>query len=83
MFASSSKAAMLASVQVPVVVADPAIAEVSTETVLDAAVVSTAPLSFFAHAVMANPANASLTTPNLDVIICPFPPDGPKKTPLS
>jgi hypothetical protein len=53
---------MLASVQVAAAGAPLFIAEVSTETVLEAAVVSTAELSFLLHAASANAAMASVAT---------------------
>jgi hypothetical protein len=79
MFASSSNAAMFASVQVPEVVDDAAIAEVSADIVLDAAVVSTALFSFFAHAVIARAVTASVAILDPDVIIVPPTPESQEK----
>jgi hypothetical protein len=66
---------MLASVHVPEVVGA-LIPEVSADKVLEAAVVSTALLSFFAHAVIARAAMASVAIPDPDFIVSPFPSRG-------
>src|SRR5882762_2028249 len=67
-FASSSRAKMFASVQVPA--AGAAIADVSPAEVLDAAaVVSTALLSFLAQAAIASAAKARVAILNLGLLI--------------
>ena len=79
---------MLASVQVPAAGAPPDMADVSAETVLDAAVVSVLELSFLLHAASASAAMASVAILYFDSLINivrlpPFPIRGPKKkTPL-
>src|SRR6195256_3165008 len=82
--ASSSNAKILASVQAPVADAPVVMADVSAETVLEAAVVSTAELSFLLHAPSANAAMPSDATlypdPFLSIVL--LPPSGSRKRPL-
>jgi len=79
--ASSRRATMFASLQLPEVLAElAAIAEVSPAMVLDAAVVSAALLSFLPHATTAKAATASIAALDLDTTIVPSPSKSPQKT---
>jgi hypothetical protein len=73
---------MFASLQVA---GGAAMADVSAETVLDAAVVSVALLSFFAHAVSASDTMASVATldpdPFINILLLPSPSQGSRKKP--
>ena len=70
MFASSSSAKMLASVQVPCVAGAPAaMVDVSLEAVLDAADVSAPRFSFLPHATTASAAMANAASLDLEPLI--------------
>src|ERR1700737_4763230 len=70
-FASSRNAKILASFQPPALAELVAIAEVSVVAVLDAAVVSAAPLSFLLHAATAAAATARVATLKRVAIVRP------------